>query len=84
MDWADDITYAVHDLEDFIRAGHVPMVTLATIDDGVEKSSPSRAIKRLKSKEKFADINWDEVLDNFEIVVKAFFEQFKRHNGTCG
>ncbi|MGO4452547.1 dGTP triphosphohydrolase [Arthrobacter sp. RAF14] len=25
MDWADDISYAVHDLEDFYRAGHIPL-----------------------------------------------------------
>lgn len=28
MDWADDITYAVHDLEDFYRAGLIPLSTL--------------------------------------------------------
>lgn len=28
MDWADDITYAVHDLEDFVRAGRVPIARL--------------------------------------------------------
>lgn len=30
MDWADDITYAVHDLEDFWRAGIVPLELIAS------------------------------------------------------
>lgn len=29
MDWADDVTYAVHDLEDFYRAGLIPIHLLS-------------------------------------------------------
>lgn len=32
MDWADDITYAVHDLEDFFRAGLIPLHLIASTD----------------------------------------------------
>lgn len=30
MDWADDVTYAVHDLDDFARAGLIPLDQLAS------------------------------------------------------
>lgn len=32
MDWADDLTYAVHDVDDFFRAGLIPLDRLATPD----------------------------------------------------
>lgn len=33
MEWADDLTYAVHDVEDFFRAGLIPLHRLADEED---------------------------------------------------
>lgn len=38
MDWADDVTYSVHDIEDFYRAGRVPLHLLATGDSRETKA----------------------------------------------
>lgn len=37
MDWADDVTYAVHDAEDFYRARLIPLDRLASLDDSSER-----------------------------------------------
>jgi dGTPase len=36
MDWADDITYAVHDLEDFYRVGRIPLERLGKAPDELQ------------------------------------------------
>ena len=37
MDWADDISYAVHDLQDFYRAGIIPLELLRDREDDREE-----------------------------------------------
>jgi dGTPase len=39
MDWADDVAYSVHDLEDGLQAG---LVTFAALRDGTERASVCR------------------------------------------
>lgn len=81
MDWADDITYAIHDLEDFVRAARVPMARLAA-RDGVEMATfTSRAVPRLAKKHKDAD--WDAVVSKFEALVQSLFGQFRMDGGTA-
>lgn len=48
MDWADDITYAVHDVEDFFKAGIIPLHLLAQSDSYESRSLLDGAALRLK------------------------------------
>lgn len=49
MDWADDVTYACHDLMDFYRAGAIPLDRLLAFDDEVTEGNvkPDRASEDL-------------------------------------
>jgi dGTPase len=48
MDWADDVAYAVHDVEDFYRAGLIPLEKVAT--DPIERESIVAAELRRNAK----------------------------------
>lgn len=54
MDWADDIAYAVHDVEDFYRAGFIPLERLSK--DAPEKGR-TRHIEELARR---AKVRWDK------------------------
>ena len=47
MDWADDLTYAVHDVDDFFRAGLVPLDRLAE-KNGNERSHLRQMLEEIK------------------------------------
>lgn len=70
MDWADDVTYAVHDLEDFIRARHVPVTAL--LEDPDERAAfVDASWKRLERKVEGADR--DAVVDRFTGLLRLCF-----------
>jgi len=71
MDWADDVTYAVHDVDDFFRAGLVPLDRLARPGDAERK----RLVGLLKDAQLGDPARWSYSID--ELV--AATERALRH-----
>lgn len=70
MDWADDVTYAIHDLEDFVRARHVPLGALIgnrNEFDAFVEASWDRAAARI------AGVERDVVVSNFSAILAVLF-----------
>ena len=72
MDWADDVTYAVHDMDDFHRAGLVPLDRL--ISDSFERSAFKEDLReRYKADgERIGDAA-DRLFDGFVYAVRTRF-----------
>lgn len=70
MDWADDVTYAVHDLVDFYRVGMIPLGEILQ-DDSPEKD---RFIRE------FEDEKGSEVVDAFD--PEDYIEKLKHNVGV--
>jgi dGTPase len=69
MDWADDVAYSVHDVEDGIHGGYIKLVTL---DDAAERDALCAAVAETYSGESVADLRG--VLDDLlalPLVVEA-------------
>lgn len=75
MDWADDITYSVHDTEDFYRAGLIPLDRLA--------SNPSEQSRFRNSVRQRDGLAMDA---DFDRVFNGLFESLRireRYEGTA-
>lgn len=64
MDWADDIAYAIHDIEDFARAGLIPIHALRGLTDEREKFL-DWAHRRWSDEEHPSLRRWDAVKERF-------------------
>lgn len=80
MDWADDITYAVHDLEDFVRAGRVPIHRL--LDDAEELATfTSTATARMVQHRR--DYDGAAAAAAFHDILKVAFGGVRGYSGTA-
>lgn len=74
MDWADDVTYSIHDLEDFYRAGRIPLHLLSKRKEADERERFFREVFKRRAGE---DGVWklyseQELREAFEAVVGVF------------
>jgi dGTPase len=78
MDWADDITYAVHDVSDFYCAGQIPLNQLANASDASERQSFFDEVFA-----RCGDLAQRRAeLENIFLEVLEFFPLDRRYDGT--
>ncbi|WP_290055045.1 deoxyguanosinetriphosphate triphosphohydrolase family protein [Amycolatopsis solani] len=74
MDWADDITYATHDIEDYFRAGLIPLHDLASDRDRIAKHARHRLGKLPDFDAALFDAGLDKVVSRFKQITSSCWD----------
>jgi dGTPase len=80
MDWADDITYSVHDLEDFFRAARMPLHLLAQRDTRERNAFFDNVFERRKNDKDFSRTT--DLKEAFTDLLQATFPITGAYNGS--
>src|SRR5262249_54105318 len=81
MDWADDITYSVHDLEDFFRAARMPLHLLSKGDTREREWFFRNVFERRKNDKDFSCK--DDLMEAFTGVFVPIFGIVEAYNGSA-
>ena len=82
MDWADDITYSIHDLEDFYRAGRLPLHLLAGRSPEERQYFFADVFERRRANDAQFTSRRAELEEVLEEILATTFSENRAYTGT--